>query len=81
MEAMVRRMLAALARRGAAGEVEALEALANLERVVPDYLGQAARGAHDGPAGYSWTDLGLWLGISRQAARQRFSSGGSPDGD
>lgn len=77
----MRRMLAALARRGAAGEVEALEALAGLERAIPGYLAEAARGAHDGPAGYSWTDLGLWLGITRQAARQRFGGpGGSNAG-
>jgi hypothetical protein len=69
---MVRRMLRSLVRRAGDGDLFALEALANLERASSEAVTQAARAAHDGEAHYSWTDIALELGISRQAARQRF---------
>lgn len=69
---MVERMLNALARRGAAGDLDALSGLARLESQAGAVLGDAVRGAHEPPAAYSWTELAIELGVTRQAARQRF---------
>lgn len=53
-----------------------LAAFAELARLVKDMdaaLGVMARHLHD-QQGYSWTDFGNALGVSRQAARQRFGT-------
>jgi predicted transcriptional regulator len=76
---MMARMMAALVRRATAGDLFALEALANIRAGVSYSLAAAARGAHDGPARYSWTEIAAELGISRQAARQLY--GGQLEGD
>jgi hypothetical protein len=73
--AMVRRMLAALVRRAEAGDLFALEQLAELRDQLPGYLARAAWGAHHGPAGYSYGEVGRELGVSRQAARQLAEAG------
>lgn len=78
LEAMVRRVLASLVRRAGEGDLFSLEALHNLETIAAVSLYQAGKAAHDGPAHYSWTEIAAELGISRQAARQRF---GVRDGD
>lgn len=52
-----------------------LEAFAELARLVKDMdgaLGKMARHLHD-ESGYSWTDFADALGVSRQAARQRWA--------
>lgn len=67
------RMLRALVRRAAAGELEALEELITLERVIGSAVVDAARGAHEGPGRYSWGEIGRWIGITRQAAHARFA--------
>ncbi len=72
MEAMVRRVLAALVRRAGAGDLTALESLARLELAAREATVAAGRAAHEGPAAYSFTELGLALGITRQSARERF---------
>lgn len=64
------RMLRALVTRSAEGDTEAIEQLARVERVAPVATALGGRLAHD-RAGYSFTELGNVLGISRQAARQR----------
>lgn len=66
------RMLRALARRAGDGELEALEALATLEDVASTQLGAAVAGYREGPAQASWTTIGQVLGMSRQAAQQRW---------
>lgn len=71
----MRRMLRALARRATEGDLFALESLANLRTALDAAVAEAARGAHDGPAAYSWTEIGRELGITRQAARQQYGSG------
>jgi hypothetical protein len=63
-------MLAALVRRAAGGELEALEELARIRDAMPALLQAAVDGAVSGPAEYSFGEVGRWLGISRQAARQ-----------
>jgi len=70
--AMVGRMLRALARRAAEGDLEAVEQLAALETTVAEQLRAAATVAHD-TAGYSWTEIARATGTTRQAARQRFA--------
>lgn len=66
------RMLRALARRAGDGELEALEALAALQDSVQLQLGAAVAGYREGPAAASWTAVGEALGITRQAAHERF---------
>lgn len=56
--------------------MDALVALVNMAQAVDAATVLAARGLHD--FGYSWTDVGTELGISRQAALKRF---GRPAGD
>lgn len=71
---MMLRMFRALVNRAADGDTEALEVLAGLEREAASSLTLAVRRAHS-EAGYSFTELGAVLGVSRQAARQRVSVG------
>lgn len=76
--AMVRRMVRALVRRAAEGDTEALEELARLEGELPAAITVAGKLMASGERmaldqSYSYTELGDVLGISRQAARQRFS--------
>lgn len=65
------RMFRALARRAGDGELEALEQLAFLQDSLQIQLGAAVAGYREGH-GFSWTDVGNVLGITRQAAQQRF---------
>jgi len=71
--AFARRILAAYGRRVAAGDVEALAALVQLGAQVEDATRAAIIGLRE--QGYSWTDIGDRLGISRQAARQCWNEG------
>jgi hypothetical protein len=72
---MVRRMVRAYGRRVAAGDIEALEGLVALRADLDAQIAQAAAALHDGTddhPGYSWTEIGRVLGITRQSARERF---------
>jgi len=72
--AFARRMVRAYGRRVADGDVEALPALVALV----DELEAAAQSAVDGLRdnyGYSWTEIAARLGVTRQAARQRWMKG------
>lgn len=71
MIAFMRRMGQAMVRRAAEGDREILSALATAQRDLDRALVDAARAAH--ARGYSWTEIADELGISRQAARQRFT--------
>lgn len=66
----VLRMLRGLVTRAAEGDTEAVEQLARVERLAGVATTLGGRLAHDA-AGYSFTELGAVLGVSRQAARQR----------
>ena len=68
----MRRAVRAFGRR-AAEDTDALAMLVQLRAELDAEIEAAARLCHDGPAGFSWTEIGSALGISRQAARQRFS--------
>lgn len=77
--AFARRMIRAYGRRVADGDVEALPALVALV----DELEAAAQTAVDGLRGYgySWTEIAARLGVTRQAARQRWMKGQSDGRD
>lgn len=71
MGAMVRRVLRnGLARRAAEGDVQALQELVSLQATLQEAITEAGQAMHE--RGYSYTYLGTELGITRQAARQRF---------
>jgi hypothetical protein len=68
--AFARRIIRAHGRRVATGDVEALRDLVALSTVIDDAIGQAVTGLR--AFGYSWAEIGQRLGISRQAAQQRW---------
>lgn len=67
-----RRFARALASRCAEGDTEGLEQLVEVAAAVDDAIATGARALHG--VGYSWTDVANLLGVSRQAARQRFGT-------
>jgi hypothetical protein len=73
--AFARRVIAAYSRRVAAGDIDALADMAALA----DELDTAIRAGITGlrNRGYSWADIGDRLGVTRQAAQQRWG-GDSP---
>jgi len=68
--AFTRRILRAYARRVADGDVEALTLMLGLSAEIDTAIGQAVTGLR--AFGYSWADIGARLGITRQAAQQRW---------
>jgi hypothetical protein len=68
--AFARRVIAAYSRRIAAGDIDAITDMAALA----DDLDAAIRRAITGLRiqGYSWAEIGARLGITRQAAQQRW---------
>lgn len=68
---MIRRVLRSLVKRAEAGDLDALEELVAIQRDLEAYITAAARGLHEGPGRYSYGEIGRWLGVTRQAARQR----------
>ncbi len=69
--AFARRIVRAYARRVAAGDIEALAAMVDLAGELDTAIHHAVLGLHE--YGYSWTEIATRLGISRQAARQRWN--------
>jgi DNA-directed RNA polymerase specialized sigma24 family protein len=69
-----RRIIRAHGRRVAVGDVEALRDLVALSSAIDDAIGEAVIGLR--AFGYSWSEIGQRLGISKQAAQQRW--GGQP---
>jgi hypothetical protein len=79
--AFLRRVIRAYSRRVATGDIEAITGMANLA----GYVDQAIRDAITGlrAYGYSWADIAMRLGITRQGAQQRWGTtadGIPPDG-
>ena len=70
--AFARRILAAYARRVATGDVEALTAMTGLARDIDTAIGNAVTGLRG--YGYSWAEIGTRLGVTRQAAQQRWGA-------
>jgi hypothetical protein len=68
--AFARRILRAYARRIADGDVEALTLILGLSAEIDTAITQAVTGLRQ--FGYSWAEIGSRLGITRQAAQQRW---------
>jgi hypothetical protein len=68
--AFARRILRAYARRVADGDVEALIAMSGLAAEIDTAISQAVTGLRG--FGYSWAEIGARLGVTRQAAQQRW---------
>ena len=66
-----RRILRAHSRRVADSDIEALSFMTGLADELDDAIAQAVKGLRT--QDYSWTDIGDRLGITRQAARQRWT--------
>ncbi|MCO5992669.1 hypothetical protein [Actinoallomurus rhizosphaericola] len=72
--AFIRRVIRAYARRVASGDIEALADMTALASDLDTAITQAVTGLRT--FGYSWAEIARPLGISRQAAQQRW--GGEP---
>lgn len=70
--AFSRRVLRAASRRVAAGDVDGLPALAALSTELDTAISDAVAGLR--AAGYSWGEIAARLGVTRQAAHQRWSA-------
>jgi hypothetical protein len=70
--AFARRVLRAYARRVATGDVEALTLMLGLSAEIDTAIAQAVQGLRG--FGYSWAEIGSRLGITRQAAQQRWGA-------
>jgi len=68
--AFVHRVLRAYSRRVGDGDVEALVLLVDLAEEIDAAMAEAVKGLR--PRGYSWAEIGSRLGITRQAAQQRW---------
>ena len=68
--AFLRRVIAAYSRRVAAGDIEAITTMARLAGHLEDATRPAITGLRE--SGYSWADIALRLGITRQGAQQRW---------
>jgi hypothetical protein len=68
--AFLRRAIAAYSRRVAAGDIEAITDMARLADHLDTAIRQAITGLRE--YGYSWADIALRLGITRQGAQQRW---------
>ena len=77
--AFLRRVIAAYSRRVAAGDIEAITTMANLADHLEDATRQAITALND--FGYSWADIGMRLGITRQGAQQRWGDTPPPSTD
>jgi hypothetical protein len=69
--AFIRRAIRAYGRRVADGDVEALPGLLALSAELEQALGMAVAGLRN--HGYSWTEIAARIGVTRQAARQRWA--------
>jgi len=67
-----RRILRAYARRIAGGDIEALTHITNLGTDVENAIRDAVIGLRG--FGYSWAEIGNRLGVTRQAAQQRWGA-------
>jgi hypothetical protein len=68
--AFTRRVLRGYGRRIAAGGIDAITDLGSLLGDVETALSRAVSGLRD--TGYSWAEIGLRLGVTRQAVHQRW---------
>jgi hypothetical protein len=70
--AFIRRILRAYSRRVADGDVEALSLMTGLADELDAAIAEAVKSLRG--CGYSWAEIGSRLGITRQAAQQRWGT-------
>jgi hypothetical protein len=70
--AFARRILGAYARRIATGDIESLTELTHLANDIDAAMQEAITGLR--AFGYSWAEIGSRLGVTRQAAQQRWGT-------
>jgi hypothetical protein len=70
--AFIRRVLRAYSRRVGDGDVEALALMLGLAEEIDAAIAEAVKGLR--ACGYSWAEIGSRLGITRQAAQQRWGT-------
>jgi hypothetical protein len=70
--AFVRRILRAYARRVGDGDAGALALMVGLAEEIDAAIAEAVKGLR--AYGYSWAEIGARLGITRQAAQQRWGT-------
>lgn len=66
----IRRVIRAYARRVAAGDVDALAGMTGLTTELDEAIIHAVTGLRK--AGYSWAEIAVRLGVTRQAAQQHW---------
>jgi len=71
--AMVRRVVRALNRRVANGDVEGLRTLVGLTEFIQGMVAATVLELHE-RHGYTWEQIGRSMGMTRQAAQQRWGS-------
>jgi hypothetical protein len=74
--AFIRRILRAYGRRAGGGDLDALGDLARLRDEIDGHLADVIAMLRHEPWSYSWREIAEALGISRQAAQQRFRQAG-----
>ena len=74
--AFLGRVIRAYSRRVASGDIEAITTMANLAGHLEDATRQAITGLRE--VGYTWADIALRLGITRQGAQQRWGDTPAP---
>jgi hypothetical protein len=72
--AFVRRIMRAYGRRVADRDIEGLVGLAQLQTELTAQIKDTAQALQ--AQGYSWAEIGRVLGVSKQAAQQRFGKKG-----
>jgi hypothetical protein len=70
--AFARRVIRAYARRVGSGDVEALRPMLDLARTLDDCINDAVTGLR--AFGYSWAEIANRIGVTRQAAHQRWGA-------
>jgi hypothetical protein len=70
--AFIQRILRACSRRVGDGDVEALALMLSLADEIDAAIAEAVKGLR--ARGYSWAEIGSRLGITRQAAQQRWGT-------
>ena len=68
--AFVRRVIAAYSRRVAAGDIDAISDMTGIAAELDEAISHAVTGLRS--AGFSWADIAARLGVTRQAAQQRW---------
>jgi hypothetical protein len=68
--AFLGRAIRALGRRVSGGDIDAVTDMAQLSGDLDDAIRLAVTGLRN--CGYSWAEIGTRLGVTRQAAQQRF---------